>query len=261
MFNLNLIKAYITHRINANTLHGTHSPFVYNLLKDVVYNQPPNPIYIGIEKRRTRLLKDKRIINITDLGAGSHYNNKKQKAVASLAQNALKSSHWAQLICRLAKWQNPQNILELGTCLGITSSYIRMAAPNAEFTTMEGCVETAAIASESLSVLMGGNTKVEIGNFDSLLPKYIALHNNLDFVYFDGNHRKEATLNYFEQCLKISNENSLFIFDDIHWSKGMEEAWEIIKKHPQVTVTIDLFAIGLVFFRKEQAKEHFIIRY
>ena len=54
--------------------------------------------------------------------------------------------------------------------------------------------------------------------------------------------------------------DSVWIFDDIHWSVAIEEAWEIIKQHPKVKVTIDTFQWGLVFFRSEQAKEHFTIR-
>ena len=57
----------------------------------------------------------------------------------------------------------------------------------------------------------------------------------------------------------ITNE-SIWIFDDIHWSDDMEEAWEIIKNHPKVTVTIDTFQWGIVFFREEQKKEHLAIR-
>jgi predicted O-methyltransferase YrrM len=77
----------------------------------------------------------------------------------------------------------------------------------------------------------------------------------------DGNHRKDATLNYFEWCLPKLSQNSIMIFDDIYWSKGMKEAWAQIKAHPEVSVSIDLFWIGLVFVRKGQVKEDFIIRY
>ena len=79
--------------------------------------------------------------------------------------------------------------------------------------------------------------------------------------FFDGNHHQEPTLNYFNQCLEYSKNDSVFIFDDIHWSDEMEEAWEEIKKNPKVTITIDLFFMGLVFFRKEQAKENFTVRF
>ena len=41
----------------------------------------------------------------------------------------------------------------------------------------------------------------------------------------------------------------------------MEEAWAAIKAHTKVTVTIDLFHFGLVFLRKEQQREDFVLRY
>jgi len=83
----------------------------------------------------------------------------------------------------------------------------------------------------------------------------------IDLVYFDGNHQKEPTLNYFHTCLQKAHKNSLFIFDDIHWSDGMEEAWEQIKKHDRVHLTIDLFQFGIVFFEKEMPKQHFILKF
>ena len=81
-----------------------------------------------------------------------------------------------------------------------------------------------------------------------------------NLIYFDGNHSKKATLEYFELLLPTLTNDAVWIFDDIHWSKDMEEAWEIIKNHSKVKVTIDTFQWGIVFFRKEQEKEHFVIR-
>jgi predicted O-methyltransferase YrrM len=83
----------------------------------------------------------------------------------------------------------------------------------------------------------------------------------LDLVFIDGHHLKDPTLDYFEQCLGKAHNDSVFILDDIHWSQGMEEAWEQVKHHPRVSVTIDLYTMGLVFLRSEQAREHFRLRY
>ncbi|MDB5032489.1 class I SAM-dependent methyltransferase, partial [Mucilaginibacter sp.] len=92
------------------------------------------------------------------------------------------------------------------------------------------------------------------------LPNVIEDLDKLDFIFVDGNHQKEATLKYFEWCLPKVHENTLLIFDDIYWSEGMKEAWAEIKAHPQVTATVDLFWIGLVFFRSGQVKEDFVIK-
>lgn len=261
MINLRLAVEYLRHRFNSKTRHGVHSPFTYRLVDKVIYDFHAKPQYQKIEALRSVLLHDERSINITDLGAGSHVNNNKQKHVKTLAKNALKPAKLAQLIHRLAADAQPDNIIELGTCLGLTTAYLASAAPQAQIISIEGCPETAAIAEENLSNLGITNSGVLVGNFDKLLPEVISLLPKLDFVFIDGNHRKDATLNYFRMCLPKLSEKSIMIFDDIYWSSGMKEAWNEIKAHPGVTVTIDLFWIGLVFVRKGQAKEDFRIRY
>ena len=80
-------------------------------------------------------------------------------------------------------------------------------------------------------------------------------------AFIDGNHQKKPTINYFEEILKYANNNTIFIFDDIHWSQGMESAWEYIKAHEKTTLTIDLFFLGIVFIKSELSKENFIIRF
>jgi predicted O-methyltransferase YrrM len=154
----------------------------------------------------------------------------------------------------------PDNIIELGTCLGITSIYLQNAAPNATLYTLEGCPQTAGIANQSFNKAGLNNIELTTGNFDNTLPGVIASLDKLDFVFVDGNHQKQATLNYFEWCLPKVHDGTLLIFDDIYWSEGMKEAWAQIKAHPEVTVTIDLFWIGLVYFKKDQAKEDFVIK-
>jgi predicted O-methyltransferase YrrM len=252
---------YLKHRLTSKTRHGTHSPFVYKLADEVIYDFSDKSDYKTIEDQRKKLLHDDTSIQVTDLGAGSHLNKNRTKLVKQIAKNALKSPRLAQLIHRLARNNNPDLIIELGTCLGLTTAYLAKAAPAAEVISIEGCPQTAAVAARNFQDLSINNIQLLVGNFDTLLPDLIDSKPKLDFVYIDGNHRKQATLNYFKWCLPKIHENSLLIFDDIYWSEGMKEAWEEIKQHPDVTVTIDLFWIGLVFFKKGQAKEHFKIKY
>lgn len=254
------IKDYLLHRLTAKTRHGTHSPFVYKLADEVIYNKRQFAQYNIIEAQRKKLLQDDTMIQVTDLGAGSHLNKDRTKKVKEIAKNALKSPALAQLIHRLAKFSNPKSVIELGTCLGITSAYLSTAAPEASVITIEGCPQTAAVAKQNFEDLKLNNIRLEVGNFDHILPGILAEQEQLDFVYIDGNHRKDATLNYFHWCLPKVHENTMLIFDDIYWSAGMKEAWAAIKAHPQVTVTIDLFWIGLVFFKKGQAREDFKLK-
>ena len=260
MFNLRFAKDYLLHRIKAKSRHGLHSPFVYRLADTVIYDFKPKKVYPEIENLRKNLFSDSRIIKITDLGAGSQVNNNTNKKVSAIARHALKPAGLAQLLYRLAADIKPRNIIELGTCLGITTLYLQRAAPDAKVYTLEGSPETAAIAKEVFKT--AGTNSIELinGNFDNTLPGVIGNLAQLDFIFVDGNHQKEATLKYFEWCLPKVHENTMLIFDDIYWSDGMKQAWAEIKSNPKVTVTIDLFWIGLVFFKPGQAKEDFMIR-
>ena len=261
MLNFRFVKDYLLHRLKAKNRHGLHSPFVYKLVDSVIYDYADSKVYQEIENIRKKLLVDNRVITITDLGAGSHLNNKRQKQVKRIAANALKQPKLAQLLYRLAAHFKPRNIIELGTCLGITTLYLQKAAPDAHVYTMEGCPQTAGVAKETFE--QAGLDAVELitGNFDDNLPGVINNLDQLDFIFVDGNHQKDATLKYFEWCLPKVHEDTLLIFDDIYWSEGMKEAWAQIKAHPQVTVTVDLFWIGLVFFKSGRVKEDFLIRY
>ena len=261
MINLQLAVDFLKYRLKAKTRHGVHSPFAYRLVDQVIYDFQAKKVYADIEKLRSELVRDMRSIPITDVGVGSVLNKSKQKKVSTLAKNILKPTKLDQLIHRLVADVNPGNIIELGTCLGIQTAYLAKAAPNARVISIEECPETVAIALENLEKLHIQNTEICVGNFDELLPDIIKNIPELDLILINGSHTKEAILNYFQWCLPKLSERSIMIFDHIHRSKEMNEAWEHIKSHPEVSVTIDLFQIGLVFVRKAQAKEDFVIRF
>ncbi|HWZ34618.1 MAG TPA: class I SAM-dependent methyltransferase [Mucilaginibacter sp.] len=260
MSNVRFAKDYLRYRSKAITRHGLHSPFVYRLVDNIIYDFNAKNVYAEVEEVRQGLLNDDEAITITDLGAGSRVNNATRKRVGDIAKHALKPPRLAQVIYRLVADLQPQNIIELGTSFGVTSIYLQKAAPHAHVYTLEGCPEIANIARESFAKAGAADIELIPGNFDDTLKGVIDRLDKIDFVFVDGNHKKDATLRYFECCLPKVHEHTLLIFDDIYWSAGMKEAWAQIKAHPQVTVTVDMFWMGLVYFRKGQVKEHFVIR-
>ncbi|MBY0477630.1 MAG: class I SAM-dependent methyltransferase [Chitinophagaceae bacterium] len=243
--------------------HGIHSPFVFDLVVKVLNDETNYAAYKEIEQQRRRLLKNETIITVEDFGAGSVKGLTKQRVVQQIAATSLKPKKYAQLLYRLVQYVQPTQILELGTSLGITTAYLAKAKPDAAVITMEGSPAIAEIAQQQFADLQLKNVKVVTGNFDETLVSTLAASSTpFDFIFIDGNHRKDPTLCYFEQLLVKTTADTVFVFDDIHWSKEMEDAWELIKQHPSVTLTVDLFFIGLVFLRKEQKeKEHFVIRF
>lgn len=260
MFNLRFAKDYLLHRFKAKNRHGLHSPFVYRLADKIIYDFDAKKVYAGIENVRDKLLIDNRIINVTDQGAGPHLNPDHKK-ISDIARHDLKPPKLAQLLYRLAKDVNPRTIIEVGTCLGITTLYLQNAAPEAQVYTFEECPEMAAITRENFKEAGISNIELITGDFDETLPGVIKGLDQLDFVFVDGNHQKAATLKYFEWCLPKVHEGTLLIFDDIYRSEGMKEAWATIKAHPKVTVTVDLFWMGLIYFRPGQAKENFLVKF
>jgi len=161
----------------------------------------------------------------------------------------------------MSRYFKPGNILELGTSLGLSTLYLANGNPDANIITIEGCPNISKFAGENFHRLGTDQINQVTGNFDDKLAEVLKPIERLDFAFIDGNHQQEPTINYFEQCLLKSNSNSIFIFDDIHWSEGMEKAWENIISHPDVSLSVDIFHMGIVFLKKELTKQHFVIRF
>jgi predicted O-methyltransferase YrrM len=242
--------------------HGIHSPFVFDFIINVLNNDGNFYCYKPIESVREQLKHDETMLTIEDFGAGSRTQATKQRSVASIARAALKPTKFGQLLFRIVNYYQPQTILELGTSLGITTAYLASANRGSTTVTMEGAQAVAAQAKQVFNSLGINQIKIVEGNFDHTLQPTLDSLQSLDFVYIDGNHRYEPTVRYFNQLMPYTHDHTILIFDDIHWSKEMEDAWETVKADPRVLLTIDLFFIGLVFFRKDfKVKQHFTIRF
>ncbi len=242
--------------------HGVHSPYVFDLIISVLNDKRNYSAYHRIESIRNKMLKTNESITIEDFGAGSRVKKSPIRKISTIAASSLKPKKYSQLLFRLVQYVNPATIIELGTSLGVTTAYLANANPASKIITMEGAKSIAQLARTNFNDLALNNIKLVTGNFDYTLAATLDQLNSIDFAFLDGNHRYEPTIRYFKQVLTKSNPNTIIILDDIHWSKEMEGAWEEVKQDPAVSLTIDLFFIGLVFLRKEQQeKQHFVIRF
>jgi len=240
--------------------HGMHSPFVFDFITKVLNDKTSYPSYQKIETLRQKLLQDKRMLHIEDMGAGSSTGSAAQRSVAEIAKHAAKPKKYGQLLYRMVKHYQPKTILDLGTSLGITTAYLAEGNAKAKLVTAEGAKEIAEVAKENFKVLGLQNVEMVRGDFKYTLPMGLKKLGEIDFAFIDGNHRLQPTLDYFNQAERQVVNHSILVFDDIHWSAEMEEAWKQIQLKPQVTCTIDLFFLGIVFFRKEfKEKQHFTI--
>lgn len=255
------ISSYFKFLLKSTNEHGIHSPFVFDFITKCLYKKTSNKYkqILRLSENRKHLLSNHLKINVTDFGAGSRIFKSNNRSISKIAKNAGISDKRGRILYQIVQYFLAEQILEIGTSLGMATTYLSLANSNAKITTLEGCKETAKIAKDQFNKLEITNVETIIGDFKDTLSKTI-VNKKYDLIYLDGNHQKEATINYFEQCLETVHNESIFIFDDIHWSKPMEQAWEYIMNHPKVTISIDTFQWGIVFFRKEQLKEHFVIR-
>ncbi|MDO1501103.1 class I SAM-dependent methyltransferase [Winogradskyella maritima] len=223
-----------------------------------MYDKTTYKAYTSISEYRDYLKSSDTILNVTDLGAGSKRLPTTKRHVKRMVRQSSSSIRQAKLLYCVSKYFKIKSALELGTSLGMATHAMSLGMPGNNLITIDGCPNTSDFAKATHKVFGIDSVTFLKGDFTSLIP---TLQNDtFDLVFFDGHHQKQATLNYFEKLLPKAHNNSVFIFDDIYWSKGMTEAWEQIKKHPQVRVTVDTFHLGFIFFRQEQQKEHFRIR-
>jgi predicted O-methyltransferase YrrM len=255
---------YLKYYVNAKNGkgHGIHSPFVFDFVIYVLNDQKKYECYQKIEPLRRLLLQDNTKVIVEDFGAGSAVMHAMQRKVKAIAKTSLKNEKFAKLIFRIVQYYKPETIIELGTSLGITTCYLGCANKKAQVYTFEGSNEIARIARENFEKTGLSNINLIEGNFDNTFVETLKSIGKVDLAFIDGNHRKQATLNYFSDIKNKSTTSSLLIFDDIHWSSEMREAWQEIQRDDSVTLTIDLFFIGLVFFNPDfKVKQHFSIRF
>ena len=249
---MHLVLHFIKHFFTATRRgHGVHSPFIFQLCEEVFYNSNTFYDFEELQKVRQELLQNLNTIQIEDFGAGSKILNTKNRKIKDIAAHGVSKVHQAEMLFRLINFLKSQSIIELGTSLGLTTLYLAKANSKAKVFTIEGSKSLSEFASELAFKHDIKNIQFIHSKFDLALKQILEKNKTIDFLYIDGNHTYKATVEYFELALSKINNETVFIFDDIYWSAGMTKAWSEIKKHSLVTICIDTFYFGIIFFRKE----------
>jgi predicted O-methyltransferase YrrM len=251
--------SFIHYLLHAKTRYSVHSPFVYDFFEKVPRGKGKEEWYTPAEATRRRMLKDGRLISFEDYGTGGLRSRNYLLSIRQIARHSARRKKEGRMLARLAAWQKPAQILELGTSLGISTLYLAAACPTAAIITLEGCREVLALAENNFSQAGMKNIRSMAGPFEETLPRVLSDGFRPGLVLFDGNHDYRPTLEYFHRLLPLANTDTVFVFDDIHWSSGMEKAWKEISTRPEVSLSIDIFSMGLVFFRSGFVKQHFIL--
>lgn len=256
------IESLIVYLWVSQTKYKIHSPFLFDIVTKVFEKKNRPKSADNIEAIRQQLLQDNTVIEVEDFGAGSKKMNSNQRAISKIAKVSVKKKKYAHLIYHLINYFNYKNVLELGTSLGITTSYIASVNKDIKVTTIEGSKNIAAIAQQNFNQLNLDNIELVVGEFDKVLKDVATKNGPFDLIFIDGNHKELPTITYFEKLLPYTHNDTLLVFDDIHWTEEMEEAWQFIKNHPASTITIDIYQMGFVFLRKEnKQKLHKVVWY
>lgn len=250
---------FIRHFFSARNTKGfgVHSPFMFQFIQSVLSERHYFYVFSEIEALRHKLKKDKTTLSITDYGTGIN----RESSVAEIANKSLQSAKYGQLLFRIIRYFKAVNVLELGTSLGITTSYLASSSMSIKCVSLEGCPQIARTAEQNFKKLELKNIELIIGNIDATLQDIVSKTEKLDVIFFDANHQSEAVIRYFEMCLPKVHNDTIIIVDDIYWSKDMEKAWQAIKTHSKVTSTVDIFQMGIVFFNSHLHKKHYKLHY
>jgi len=228
---------------------------------ELIKNNHPFGDFEELNLIRKELRTNTTTIDITDFGAGSKKLKSNTRKVNDIIKHGIAQKKQAEFLYRLLNKFTPKTVIELGTSIGLTTLYLSKAVPKSTIYTIEGCPNLYQFSKQIFKEQPASNIISINGNFDIEFPKLLTQLDNLDFLYIDGNHAYEPTINYFNLALAKKNTNSIFVFDDIYWSRGMQRAWQEICAHKEVTLSLDLFYFGIVFFRTEnKEKEHFVLK-
>ncbi|MEQ8243323.1 class I SAM-dependent methyltransferase [Fulvivirga sp.] len=252
--------SYFNYWLNEENEHSLHSPFIYELYKKVILDTNRKPLFPDIEKVREQFALSTNTIEVVDLGSGSNVSKNNQRKISDIATKGISKRKFSELYERLIRHFDYNIVVELGTSLGVNTLYLSKNKDSRVFT-FEGDPSLAAIASAVFEGNEKTNTEVIEGNIDQTLPLFLNKYKKVDFALIDANHTYKATLAYFNLFLSHISDHTCLVFDDVHINREMEKAWNEIKSHYQVTVTIDLFQVGLVFFNPEIRKQDFILTF
>lgn len=250
---------YFIHWLYSSSEKG-NCDFFRDFGLNILHNKTVYPEYELIENYRISLLNNNSMLETHPLGAGTR-NGQKKRTVSSIARSASVNAKYGQLLFRLVRYYKPDQIVELGTALGISTMYLAMGNPGSSVISVEGNPRLGEIAARSFSYYGLHNITLINSNFDDAIP---ILHPDLKsnaLVFIDGNHTLEATLRYYSLLSEASGLNRIMVLDDINWSAPMAKAWRIITDSECRGMTIDLFQLGIIFLGQNYNRQKFRFRY
>lgn len=230
-----------------------HSPFVYDF-KDKCVQLSLKRDFLQQQKEQILNLRQcEEKYEITDFGSGSKKMSQ-HRTVSEVYKNSSSKGVYLEMLSQLTGFYRPKKVLELGTSLGVGT--FALTYGNTEVTTVEGCQRTQIHAKKFMPTT---STRI---NFINDKFEHFIYHDPTvyDLIFIDGHHDGKALKSYLKMLDKNSHDETIFILDDIRWSKGMLQAWKEIVTDKNYHLSMDLFKFGIVMRRHHQNKQHFVVK-
>lgn len=250
--------SYIDYWLHAVDEHSLQAPFIYDLYTSVIKKDSNEAAFDDIEKLRQQLLRNTDVLDIKDFGAGTKYNHTNKRRIADIVGKGITRPPYSRLLARIVRLLKARHVTELGTSVGINTLYL--ASADSQVTTFEGDPGLCRIARQNFDFLNKRNIRLIEGDINHTLPQFLLDTPKIDLAFIDANHQFSATIRYFDLLLQKTHDESCLIFDDIYWSKGMQQAWDHMRNHFSVTLSLDLYQFGILFFTPDLRKQHYILQ-
>ena len=203
-------------------------------------SQEAQQVVERVELIRSDVAQETRLFEVVN----PHDSDPKRTA-AQIADRSSVTSEWGTFLYLCAESFRSRAILELGSCAGISGCYLASSRYCTKFITVEGSESLASLARSNIARI---SERGEVVNalFDDALDQILpTLGGGIDLVYIDGHHEYKATLHYFRRLKFQLNKGALVVFDDVHWSEEMWQAWQTLKALEGFSYTIDAGRFGI----------------
>lgn len=261
MNRVRILFRYLWFLLKARSVYRIHSPFVYRLCTEVLLKSINNQSDAGFRlagRMRAQIFSDRKSVQMNDVGAGSHF--RKKMTLGRRARSLSMSRKETHILYKLVKKFRPRHIIELGTGAGVSALYMAAADRNTNVESIEGNPVMVQLAQQAVSKSGLQNITIYEGLFDNVLPGLLKNTAEVDLIFIDGDHKSTSLFRYYEMIKPYLKENSILVLHDIYWSADMMKAWKALSLMPEVTFSVDIFHLGLLFFRRGGSGEHFRIR-
>ena len=249
---------YANYFLKVVDLHSIQTPFAFELYSRLKNEIKKSELKPEIEQIRHQLQGDHSTVLGEDYGTGSERSHR-GRDISGIAKTGISTQKRCLIYQAIMRIFNPAISFELGTSLGVSTAYLASSSSAGKIHTFEGNAELSKIARRNFSELGLGKINMVEGNIDDTLPKILKEIESLDMCVIDANHRGRALMHYVDLLINKMDTTGLILVDDIRWSKDMYHAWKIIACRNEVTLSLEFMDFGLLLFKKNITKQHYVL--